>query len=80
MNTPHSVPEPLVNRYGISYNWPLNYDQTNNKDTEITAIIDDKSLINRWLATDSKIFYQSDNYQRTSYSNPAFRQSASQPY
>ena len=78
--TPHSVPEPLVNQYGISYNWPLNYDQTNNKDTEITAIIDDKSLINRWLATDSKIFYQSDNYQRTAYSNPAFRESASQPY
>ncbi|WP_297444289.1 TonB-dependent receptor [Acidiferrobacter sp.] len=78
--TPHSVPEPLVNQYGITYDWPLNYEQTNNKDTEITAIVDAKSLVSRSVITDSKVFYQSDNYQRTSYSNPAFGQSASQPY
>jgi outer membrane receptor protein involved in Fe transport len=78
--TPHSVPQTLIQQYGYSYQWPLNYSTTSNTDTELTAILGDKSVINRHVILGAKVYVQNNNYHRTSYANPAFDQSASQPY
>lgn len=78
--TPHSVPLPLIQKYGTSYDWPLNYDSTRNNDREITGILADRSLLTQTAILHNKVFFQSNNYTRTSYSNPAFAESASQPY
>lgn len=78
--TPHSVPLPLIQKYGTSYDWPLNYDSTRNNDREITGILADRSLLTRTAILRNKVFFQNNDYTRTSYSNPAFAQSASQPY
>ncbi len=78
--TPHSVPLALINQYGYLYNWPLNYSNSYQTDTELTAILGDRTLINPNVLVDAKVYAQDNNYHRTSFSNPAFRQSATQPY
>lgn len=78
--TPHSVPLALIQQYGYNYNWPLNYSTSSNTDTELTAIIGDKSAINSHIILGAKVYVQNNNYHRTSYANPAFYQSATQPY
>lgn len=78
--SPHSVPQSLLQQYGYNFNWPLSWNYTTNDDTSLTAIVGDKTVINEHVIMNTKIFAQNDNYHRTSYSNPAFSQSANQPY
>ena len=78
--TPHSVPQVLIKQYGYLYNWPLNYSNSYQTDTELTAILGDRTIVNPNVLVDAKVYAQDNNYHRTSYSNPAFRQSATQPY
>ena len=78
--TPHSVPQALIQQYGDNYNWPLNYSTTSNNDTELTAILGDKSTVSRHVILGAKFYVHNNDYHRTSYANPAFDQSATQPY
>ncbi|EQD40019.1 secreted protein containing TonB-dependent receptor, beta-barrel domain protein [mine drainage metagenome] len=78
--TPHTVPLPLIQQYGYSYGWPLNYTNSYNKDHTGTYILGDKMQVNSVLSFDAKIYARNNNYDRTSYTNPAFIQSATQPY
>jgi hypothetical protein len=74
--TPHSVPQVLIQQYGYNYNWPLNYSTSANNDTELTAILGDKSTVSRHVILGAKFYVHNNDYHRTSYANPAFDQSA----
>ena len=78
--SPHSVPLALLHKDGYNFDWPLSWNYTTNNDTSLTTIVGDKTAINEHVVVNTKVFAQNDNYHRTSYSNPAFSQSASQPY
>ena len=78
--TPHSVPLALINQFGYNYNWPLNYTYSTQTDTELTAILGDKTLLNSYTMLNAKVYAQNNNYHRISYTNPAFDQNPNQPY
>ncbi|MBU2838520.1 TonB-dependent receptor [Acidithiobacillus thiooxidans] len=78
--TPHSVPQSLIQQHGYGFNWPLNETYSTQSDTELTAILGDKTIINPNVIVSGKVFAQDNNFHRTSYTNPAYDQSATQPY
>ncbi|MDE3209266.1 MAG: TonB-dependent receptor [Pseudomonadota bacterium] len=78
--TPHTVPLPLIQQYGYHYGWPLDWSNSYNKDHGGTYILGDRMWLNDVLSFNVRVYARNVNYQRESYSNPDFAQSASQPY
>ncbi|WP_329742197.1 TonB-dependent receptor [Dyella sp. A6] len=78
--TPHTVPLPLIQQYGYSYGWPLNWTNSYNKDHGGTYILGDRMWINDELSFNIRAYARRVNYQRISYGNPDYAQSATQPY
>lgn len=78
--TPHTVPLPLIQQHGYHYGWPLDWSNSYNKDHGGTYILGDRMWINDTLSFNVRAYARDVNYQRISYSNPAFAQSATQPY
>ncbi|MHB1945208.1 MAG: TonB-dependent receptor [Metallibacterium sp.] len=78
--TPHSIPVPLLQQFGYSYGWPLNYSNSYNRDHSGTYIIGDKMQVNKVFSFNARFYARDNVYNRVSYANPAFIQSATQPY
>jgi iron complex outermembrane receptor protein len=78
--TPHTVPLPLVQKYGYSYGWPLSWTQSYNKDHGGTYILGDRMDVNDMFSYNVRVYSRNVNYNRVSFSNPAYAQSATQPY
>ncbi len=78
--TPHTIPLPLIQQYGYNYGWPLNWTNSYNKDHGGTYILGDRMRVNRLLSFNARIYARNVDYNRVSYGNPVFVQSATQPY
>ncbi len=78
--SPFNMPAPLQQQYGYSYQWPLNTTSAPIHDTNWMDIVDFKSTLSRTVELQNKFFFGRNEYLRTSYSNPALQQSATQPY
>lgn len=78
--TPHTVPLPLIKQYGYSYGWPLSWSNSYNKDHGGTYILGDRMSVNDMLSFNVRVYARNVNYDRVSFSDPAFSQSATQPY
>ncbi len=78
--TPHTIPLPLLQQYGDNYGWPLDWTNSYNKDHTGTFIVGNEARVNRTLSYDVKFYARNNNYHRVSYTNPAYIQSATQPY
>ncbi|MDE2145150.1 MAG: TonB-dependent receptor [Burkholderiales bacterium] len=78
--SPYNMPAPLQQQYGRSYQWPLNYTSAPIHDTNWMDIVDFSAALSHDVVLRNKFFFGRNEYLRTSYSNPAFQQSATQPY
>ena len=78
--TPHSLPVPLLQQFGYRYGWPLNWTNSYNRDHSGIYILGDKMQVNRVLSYNVRFYVHNNSYNRVSYANPAFIQSATQPY
>jgi iron complex outermembrane receptor protein len=78
--TPFNMPAPLLQQYGSSYQWPTSETYESDKDRNWMILADYKMQINSMLTFQSKVFGSDNDFKRTSFSNPAFQESAAQPY
>lgn len=78
--TPHTAPLPLIQQYGYHYGWPLSWTNSYNNDHGGTYILGDRMSVNDILSFNVRVYSHNVNYQRLSYANPAYSQSATQPY
>lgn len=78
--SPYNMPAPLQQQFGRSYQWPLDYTNAPIKDTNWMDIVDFSSTLSDSLTFRNKLFFGRNEYLRTSFSNPLFQQSATQPY
>ncbi len=78
--TPHTVPLPLIAQYGKTYQFPASYGNSNNLDTDMLLIAGEKYSVNNIMTINLKGFFGHNSYERTSYANPLYLQSAAQPY
>ena len=68
--TPHSVPLPLEQQYGYTFNWPSNVSNSYNIDESWYAILGWNDYVNKHLRFQNKAFYHYNHYYRVSYTNP----------
>ena len=78
--TPHTVPLALVTQFGPTYQLPASQGYSNNIDSTNLLVVGEKYSVNSIVTVDLKTFFGHDTYQRTSYANPLFGQSPTQPY
>lgn len=78
--SPFNMPQALQQQYGRSYQWPLDWTSSPIKDRNWMDIVDWKSQFADNVAFSNKLFFGRNEYLRTSYSNPLYQQSATQPY
>ena len=78
--SPFNMPAPLQQQYGRNYQWPLSWTNSPIKDTNWMDIIDLKSKFSDDILFQNKLFFGRNDYLRTSFSNPLYQQSATQPY
>ena len=78
--TPHTIPLPLIQQYGYNYGWPLDWTNSYNKDHGGTYIVGDRMRVNDLLSFNVRVYARNVDYNRVSYANPNFIQSATQPY
>jgi outer membrane receptor protein involved in Fe transport len=77
---PNNIPVALLQQNGFQWQWPLNWEHHAIADTNWLALMDVSTPLASNIDFDNKIFGGWNDYERTSYSNPAFQQSATQPY
>jgi len=75
-----NMPLPLLDQYGTTYQWPHDWTNSQIHDTNWLEIFGAKLRASSSLVVENKFFVAHNEYLRTSYSNPAFQQSATQPY
>jgi len=68
--TPHTVPVSLINEFGNSYEWPLNWTYSNQNDSHTIALIDLKTAFATNILFSLKTYYLANSYDRLSYTNP----------
>ena len=78
--TPHTAPLPLIEQYGYGFGWPLDWTYSYNQDHGGTYILGDRMRVNSWLSFNARVYARTVAYDRVSHTNPAFAQSATQPY
>lgn len=78
--TPFNMPVPLLQANGNYYQWPYSYTYEDNNDSNWMAILDYDLPLSNSIEFRNKVFGGVNDYRRTSFSNPAFQQSATQPY
>jgi Outer membrane receptor proteins, mostly Fe transport len=79
-NKPRSIAAPLIAQYGYDYSYPPSLRSDLYKDTKLTAILDDKNIVNRFLTTNFKFYVKNNIESELEYHNPDFYQSAKYPY
>lgn len=78
--SPHTAPVALIAQYGRSYQWPKSWAYSFNDDTNFLTVVGYKTKVSDVVSYDGKFYGGMNDYKRTSYSNPAERQSGTQPY
>jgi iron complex outermembrane receptor protein len=78
--TPFNMPVPLLQANGGYYQWPVSETFEDDNDTNWLAVLDYQLPITSTIAFRNKVFGGINDYRRTSYSNPADQESATQPY
>ncbi|RDS80050.1 TonB-dependent receptor [Dyella psychrodurans] len=78
--SPFNMPVPLMQQYGRNYQWPLDWTNSPIKDSNWMDIVDWKSAFTDDVQFRNKLFFGGNQYLRTSFSNPIYQQSATQPY
>ncbi|HEY4443860.1 MAG TPA: TonB-dependent receptor [Steroidobacteraceae bacterium] len=78
--TPFNMPVPLLQANGNYYQWPYSWTYEDNNDSNWLAILDYDLPLSGGIEFRNKVFGGVNDYRRTSYSNPLFQQSATQPY
>ncbi|MHB1280486.1 MAG: TonB-dependent receptor [Acidithiobacillus sp.] len=69
---PYQVPIALLNEYGNNFQWPSSVTYGNVHSHALTLIAGWKSIWNRYLSGSTKVYYEQQNNNRTSYANPAY--------
>ena len=77
---PFDMPLPLLQQFGDSYQWPKNWTNSHMKDTNWLDIVGWKAEFSSTVVFENKFYFGTNEYLRTSFSNPLFQQSATQPY
>jgi len=79
-HTPFQMPVALLQQDGGFYQWPSNVAYENDKDTNMLGILDYHTDLASNISFDNKFYAGNNAYVRTSYANPAYSLSATQPY
>jgi len=79
-HTPFQMPVALLAQNGGFYQWPSNVAYENDQDTSMLGIVDFRAELAPNITFDNKAYSGYNAYSRTSYANPAFSKSATQPY
>jgi iron complex outermembrane receptor protein len=78
--TPFNMPVPLLETNGDYYQWPKSWTYEYDKNTNWLAIADYLAHLSDSVLVRNKIFGGASDYKRTSFSNPAYQESATQIY
>ena len=78
--TPHSIPLALLQSKGYNYQYPMSWDYSYNRNSSWLAIVGYDTQLDPVAHFDIKLYGIANDYQRMSYANPAYYQSATQPY
>lgn len=68
--TPHTVPVPLIEEYGSSYQWPTSWAYSNQQDHHTIVITGLSTALASNVEFTSKVYYLGNTYSRLSYANP----------
>ena len=79
-HTPFDMPAQLLQANGGFYQWPSSVAYEKDKDTRFLGIVYFSAPWGPHVVVDNKVFGGFYDYVRTSYANPAYDESASQPY
>ena len=79
-HTPFDMPAQLLQANGGFYQWPSSVSYEKDKDTRFLGIVYFSAPWGSHVIVDNKVFGGFYDYTRTSYANPAYDESASQPY
>ena len=77
---PFDMPLPLLAQFGDNYQWPKDWTNSHMKDTNWLDIVGWKFEISPNSSFENKFYFGRNEYLRTSFSNPLYQQSATQPY
>lgn len=72
---PYQLPIGLLDKYGYNYNWPRSVTYGNVDSHALTLIAGWKSIWNRYLEGETKVYYEQQDNNRTSYANPEYASS-----
>ncbi len=75
-----NMPLPLLDQYGPTYQWPHDWTNSQIHDTNVLEIFGAKWRATGSVVVENKVFFSRNEYLRTSFSNPLYQESASQPY
>lgn len=64
------IPQPLQNKYGLYYNYPLNQTKDEEQNNYLTAIFGDRTYINRHIVVGAHVYYIKKNGRSLMYSDP----------
>ncbi len=78
--TPHTVPLPLIQQYGYSYGWPLDWTNSYNQDHGGTYILGNSMNVNEVFSYNIRVYARNVDYNRVSFANPLHAQGPNQPY
>lgn len=68
-NIPARMPEDQLNKYGRYYQWPDTVSYSKANGTFMEGVVGYKSMINKHLLFDGKVYYQQQDYKRLEYDN-----------
>ncbi|MDE2264443.1 MAG: TonB-dependent receptor [Alphaproteobacteria bacterium] len=71
-NAPQYIPVNLIRQNGWSYQWPTDTYRSANADTNFLGIIGVKSQLASFITFEDDAYAGDNNYQRESFSNPAY--------
>ncbi len=69
-HTPHTVPVPLIEKYGSSYQWPTSWAYSNQQDHHTMVITGLSTALTSAIELTTKVYYLGNTYSRLSYANP----------
>jgi outer membrane receptor protein involved in Fe transport len=72
-DAPQYIPYNIINS-DWSYQWPTNLYKADNDDVNFLGILGFKSQIREWFTVEDEGYAGDNNYQRVSFSNPAYDQ------
>jgi iron complex outermembrane receptor protein len=71
-NAPQFIPFNIMNQSGQDFQWPTNLYKSVNTDTNFLGIFGGKTQVSDAITLEDEGYIGDNNYQRTSFSNPAY--------